>query len=261
MARTEGYNTLQKRHKDDNGNYVLDSLWTSSDTVEISTDGDSLTNKINNGVFMSPDMSLDPSGITIAHINDDVVSTDSAWSSYKVNELVSAKAEINDDAASGNTTYSSQKINEAIASAPIIDDSTVSANTTFSSQNISAYRNYNTREIADLRNSIDNRGIVRLTVAGYDASDAGTKNCILVRGFDGMFAVLRNGNIISGFTDSIDQNTNYISYLKQDNIDVTVRYTQASRVLQITNASQYHRVVFLLATTDDYVIERVHVIP
>lgn len=222
------FNTMKFRPKGDQNDYTPTSLWTHSDTVEL-PDGSALTNKVNLGVYLSTDSpELDPSEITIAHINDDVISTDSTWSSNKLNDIFQTKASIDDGITDDDKTWSSEKIMATIIGQPIIDDTQALVNKTWSSNKINGYiQNLNT-SVESLDAQIDN------IIADGTTSDSKTwssdlihklrfrrttletAHTLIIDGFGGFFAAVRNGKVLAGFTSNYQADANRIAYLKND---------------------------------------------
>lgn len=120
MSQLQGFTPYERNHIDSNGDYVKESIWTHSDTVE-APDGDLLSNKLSRGVYLSDEVETEQTEIIPLSIDDNGVSTTSAWSSNKVKSvtdslgtLISNFTEIDDSATAQNSTWSSSKIAELV---------------------------------------------------------------------------------------------------------------------------------------------------
>lgn len=147
------------------------------------------------------------------------MSTDSTWSSEKIKDITDAKVEIDDINVSNDTTYSSQKIETTIMSMPLIDDTQVLEDKTWSSSRIDS--RFETANTAITRLDVRQSTLEQMTFQRVTLN-AG-KYCN-ISGFSGMFAAVRNGNGVIGFTSDFSDSTR-ITYLKNDYSNVTATYT------------------------------------
>lgn len=121
MSQLQGFTPYERNHIDSNGDYVKESVWTHSDTVE-APDGDLLSNKLSRGIYLSDEVETEQTEIIPLSIDDNGVSTTSAWSSSKVKSVTDSLGtrldnftEIADNVTAENSTWSSSKLDQLLS--------------------------------------------------------------------------------------------------------------------------------------------------